>query len=383
MSSYRDDTQETAVARDSVWLGLASLTEEVARTTTALVFGLMVLHTDAAVASDAAWDQPGAVIVEHAVASDAVVDALGRHELIIDRASIADSVVARLRVLHQDAAQVGDVFLERTRAMVVERAMAGEQVLAQRRVRSLVDEDARAGDSAPTFGASLVQDAAAAADSTTGMLRAQVLVSEGAAIDDELLDARHSQTPAVEQARAAAQVLDHLRAADVVREDAAAGDEVLGQEAGGQAWTADADGWAMSRYSPLQFASLVVIDGALYGLASDGVYALDTPTVQAAVIQTARVDVGKGVLVHPLQAFLEYALEGDTAALDVTTTQTGAAQTYSYLLEPELAGEQTNGRFKFGLGLRGTHFAFTLRLNAARGEVFNLSVDAAPTKRRV
>jgi hypothetical protein len=163
----------------------------------------------------------------------------------------------------------------------------------------------------------------------------------------------------------------------------AAEDQMVGEPVRAQAWTANTDSWAMSRYDPVPFTALVVIDGALYGLADDGVFALDTPTAQAAVLRTAPVDVGQGVLAHPLQAFLEYELEEGAASMEVTTTQSGEAQTYAYALQPEAAKRLTNGRFVFGRGLRGRHFTFALRLDAKRGHINDLSVNVAPTKRRV
>ncbi|MBX6209533.1 hypothetical protein ISD46_33795, partial [Pseudomonas aeruginosa] len=57
--------------------------------------------------------------------------------------------------------------------------------------------------------------------------------------------------------------------------------------------------------------------------------------------------------------------------------------TYSYPLESEPADELTNGRFKFGRGLRGRHFTFTLRLTGRHGYINDLSVESAPTNRRV
>ena len=71
------------------------------------------------------------------------------------------------------------------------------------------------------------------------------------------------------------------------------------------------------------------------------------------------------------------------ASLAVTTTQSGAAQTYAYPLAVEPAAELTNGRFVLGKGLRGRHFAFELQMQARSGVINDLRVDAAPTKRRV
>ncbi|MDR6887888.1 MULTISPECIES: hypothetical protein [Variovorax] len=383
MSSYRDDIQETAVASSSVWLGLASVTEEIARASSALLFGLLVLHTDIAVASDLVLDRPGGIVIEQAMLSDQVIDARTSREAIVERAAASDLTLGRLRVVHVDGAQISDQVIERTGSLVIESAVASDQVLAHRRVSSVVLEVARISDAAPSFATSLVQETAQAQDFTTGVLHAADLAVSAAAATDEVFDARQTGAPVSEMARVADEVFDRLRAVDVVRDSATADDQMVGEPLRTQAWTANTDSWAMSRYDPVPFAALVVIDGALYGLAEDGVFALDTPTTQSAVLRTAPVDVGQGVLAHPLQAFLEYELEDGTATMEVTTTQSGEAQTYAYALQPEAAKRLTNGRFVFGRGLRGRHFSFALRLNAKRGHINDLSVNVAPTKRRV
>ncbi|WP_295978006.1 hypothetical protein [uncultured Variovorax sp.] len=383
MSNYRDDVQETAVASSSVWLGLASITEEIARASSALLFGLLVLHTDVAEATDAVFDRPGGIVIEQATLIDRVIDTRASREVIVERAAAGDQALGRLRVVHVDSAQIADQVIERTRSLVVESAIAGDAVLAQRRATSVVVEVARIADSAPSFATTLVQEVAQAQDLATGRAHAADLAVASAVAVDEVVDARQSGAPVAEVARIADELADRLHAVDLVSDGAMADGQMVGEQVRAQAWTANTDSWAMSRYDPVPFTSLVVIDGALYGLAEDGVFAIDTPTTQDAVLRTAPIDVGKGVLAHPLQAFLEYELEEGAASLEVTTTQTGEAQTYAYAPQPEVAKRLTNGRFIFGRGLRGRHFTFALRLNAKRGHINDLSVNVTQTKRRV
>ncbi|WP_445286530.1 hypothetical protein [Variovorax atrisoli] len=383
MSSYRDDVQETAVASSSVWLGLASITEEVGRASSALLFGLLVLHSDTAQATDAVFDRPGGIVIERATLSDQVIDTRASHEVIVERAAAGDQALGRLRVVHVDSAQIADQVIERTRSLVVESAIASDAVLAQRRATSMVIEVARIADSAPSFATTLVQEVAQAQDLATGRAHAADLAVAAAMAVDEVIDARQSGAPVAEVARIADELADRLHAVDLVSDGAMADDQMVGEPVRAQAWTANTDSWAMSRYDPVPFTALAVIDGALYGIAEDGVFAIDTPTTQDAVLRTAPVDVGKGVLAHPLQAFLEYELEEGTASMEVTTTQTGEVQTYAYALQPEVAKRLTNGRFIFGRGLRGRHFTFALRLNAKRGHINDLSVNMTQTKRRV
>ncbi|MCT2416148.1 hypothetical protein MNU23_31200, partial [Pseudomonas aeruginosa] len=177
--------------------------------------------------------------------------------------------------------------------------------------------------------------------SGTGALHGRVLLVDGASLADEVVDAHQAvQALLVDGASIAALVLDHLAARDLVSDAVVIEDiTVGGDQDGGQAWTANVDSWAMSRYAPYTFRSLAVIDGRLYGIAEDGVYALDGDSQPVAGrIATGKLDIGQGALVHPHSAYLEYALDADgTVAMDVTTTQSGSAATYSYPLESEPA----------------------------------------------
>lgn len=387
MSNYRDDITDTAVASSSTWMGLKFLVESSALITSALIVTIGVMHVDGAIASDQVFDSPGHVLTDSATISDSYVDHLSARVLVVDSAAISDRVIDRLRVLHQDSAVASDSVVDRLRVLSVDGATISDQVIGHRTVRELVTDSARISDYAWQPSIDMIEDTAVIGSEAFGKLRARVLLVDSAQISDEVLDAhRAALLMLVDSAHISSEVIDHLHASVLVIDGAVIDDDVPGAalaDDSGQAWTASADSWAMSRYAPYTFASLAVIDGVLYGMNNDGVYALDGGDAAiAAKIVTGKVDVGQGILVHPQAAYLEYELDG-TAELDVTTTQSGAAGTYTYALEQELANELTNGRFKLGLGLRGRHFAFTLRLNARSGYINDLSVKAAPTSRRI
>lgn len=153
----------------------------------------------------------------------------------------------------------------------------------------------------------------------------------------------------------------------------------------GYAWTANVDTWAMSRYQDYGFSELAVINGVLYGVAEDGVYQLDAKELIEAKLVTGQLDLGQGQLVHPLGAYLEYELSGNTRKLEigVSTTQSGTKQTYYYLLPTDKADYLTNGRVLFGRGLRGRHFAFEIKISGEHGYINDLNIDVSATKRRV
>ncbi|HCR1324266.1 TPA: hypothetical protein ONA27_002456 [Pseudomonas aeruginosa] len=387
MSDYRDDSNDTAVISDTTWLGLSAVSEGTARISETVLYGLLVLHTDTAAVSDEAIDRPAHLLADQATISDAASGQLRARVLVVNTATVADRVTGTLRVLHVDDALVSDGVLDRVQGLTVDGATVADEAFGTRHAFTLVLDTLRISDSTGQAGSDLVVDTATASDQVNGTLRGRVLLVDGAALADEVMDAHQAvQALLVDGASIAALVLDHLAARDLVSDAVVIEDiTVGGDQDGGQAWTANVDSWAMSRYAPYTFRSLAVIDGRLYGIAEDGVYALDGDSQPVAGrIATGKLDIGQGALVHPHSAYLEYALDADgTVAMDVTTTQSGSAATYSYPLESEPADELTNGRFKFGRGLRGRHFAFTLRLTGRHAYINDLSVESAPTNRRV
>jgi len=386
MSRYRDDTQETAFVRDTTWVKIAAVVEDSAKATSKLLFALLVTHTEIAVAADQVQDNARSLLAERATVSDAAMGHLRAAVLLADNVKASDRAIVRQRALLADTAVAADRVFDKTRSITTERVAIADAVFGQRRAHSLVSEVIRARDFTGQFSRVLISETGAASDWAGGRVHTRQRVLDGATATDELLDAHRAveQVP-TERARAFAVVLDRLHARDLVQDGAVVEDSMPAEHGSGQAWTANADRWAMSRYAPFTFNGLAVIDGVLYGTTDDGVYALSagSEAIEARMV-TGKVDVGKGVLVHPVAAYLEYELDADGAAtMDVSTTQSGATETYSYALESEPAAELTNDRIVFGRGLRGRHFGFTLRLTARHAYINDLRVESAPTKRRV
>lgn len=385
MSNYRDDTHEIAVASSSTWAGLASITEEVARARDEVTYGLRMLVEESAAASDNTAGRVRYMSVDSAQASDEALGKLTSRSLVADTLSVRDRVTSRLYVMHDESATASDLPIDSLKSFITERAELTERYEGLRKVATLVVDSARARDQVLRAATELVEDSIQAGDWSGGRLSGRSIVLESAALSDEAISQQNAVAPILmESARFAAEVVDHLLARQLVIDSLQAEDDAqAADKAHGQAWTSNSESWAMSRYAPFTFLSLAVIDGIVYGVADDGIYALDSEDEQMlGVIKTAPVDIGKGALVHPLSAYLEYELDG-AAEMDVVTTQSGVPERYTYLLPAEQAAALTNGRFEFGRGLRGRHFSFELRLDARRGYINDLSVLSAPTKRRV
>lgn len=386
MSSYRDDVNEIAVASDSTWTRVKTIAESTARVRDVLLFGLVLVLNEHAVARDVVIDKVSHVTVEHALGSDQVMDRATVKTLVAERARGGDVLTGRARAWLVETASASDVLLTGTRVLLIENAAARDQILSQRRARQVVAERARGGDALLTRASTLVQDQAQGADQLLGRARQKALVLEQAVLTDQVLGAANA--PAVvliERARASAEAFGQMLARDLLVDAAVAWDEPLqfGNEHG-QAWTCDPMSWSMSRYAPFTFTGLVVIDGKLYATRSDGVYALDgdEETIEAE-IRTGKLDMTGSVLAHPVQSLVEYELQGE-AWLDVVETQGGAqAKTFSYALPDKPADFLTNSRFTMGRGLRGRHFAYSLRLTGQSAYINDWSVTLAPSKRSI
>ena len=317
MSNYRDDTQETAVASDSTWASIVAVTEELARIAGTLAFGLTVLHASQAVAADEILDNATSLVTERATAFDETWGVRRTQALTAEQAKVTERWVFDLRVMHEDAATAADTILDAVRTTTTEQAMATDEVIASRYV-------------ALQAASVAIEESVKATDFTRSTLRASVLATDTAIASDEAPDGQRMAALAVEKARAADTVTDQLHARDLVTDTAAMEDAAEGNlPYSGQAWVANADTWAMTRYVPYAFVGLEVIDGRAYGMAEDGVYALDGGNESiSGQIQTGKLDIGQGVLTLPVSAYLEYELDG-TAEMDVTTTQRGQPETYT------------------------------------------------------
>jgi len=386
MSSYRDDIQETAVISDSVWGGLTVLTEELVRITSATFLSLLFFVTDAAVASDSVIDQVVQLVVEQAAISDSVLDRKTSTNLTTETAKISDNVSSKINVLVNDTATISDSVFDKQRSVTTEVAQITELYVLQRTAHQLVIDTAKGSDSAFSLVSDLSTDTLTLSELLSDQLKAKQLVIDSAVVDDAIIDASDRVDFVADVALISDELFGLQHAHELVTETALLEDEVFGLDGVfGQAWTANTKNWGMSHYQPYTFSSLCVINGRLFGIKDDGVYALDGGQNNiSGYIKTAKTDLGRGVLVHPLAAYVEYELSGlnKSMQMDVTTTQDGGTSTYTYSLAQEVADNLTNGRFIFGRGLRGRHFAFTLRMNATSGYINDLNIELAATHRR-
>ncbi len=378
---------DQAQASEAVSYGLKELISDGASAYDYVPAGsVTALTTDTAIASDnvTATRTALSMITDTVTAKD-ILTTIER-DLNSDNVSISNSISDKLKAVQvvEDSAGMNDSHVGALTGVITDSARVSDSLIAQRIVTSTIDDNALVNDTLLSNYSDALLYSASITDLIAGKQHSRNVIIDSVLADDEAIDNINQNTAVQEGALINDEVIDALNATVLIIDSAVIEDEALSiGGVQGQAWTANVDSWAMSRYNPYNYNRLVVISGVLYGEADDGIYRLDEQErAVTATIKTGKMDLGKGALTHPSTAYLEYELSGG-ASMTVSTTQKGIEQQYTYMLPNEVAGELTNGRFIFGRGLRGRHFAFELIMIGTHGHVNDLSIEHTPTSRRV
>ena len=384
MSNYRDDMNDTLRLHGDAVSKLRGLGESTMRLRDGVVHQLQTLTEDGVALSGVFTDSTTIVRGDGVALGDEVFGGVTRRSTVTEQVRLSDVVILKRKTLVEDSIALADDTEHAVAARTTDAATFSDQVFGQRRVVHLVVDSIRIGDAAPRIARELVTEAFVVGEAYSGKLHATDFLSDSLALAAEDDTTTTTDSLLVERLRLSDEVWGTLHARNTVTDGLALWDEVLQTGDYGQAWTASTQSWAMSRFAPFTFTSLAVIDDVLYGCNSRGVFALDGDTeTMTAELRTGAMDMTGGVLAHPLEAHIEYELRG-TATFDVTTTQAGTPATYSYPLNARpTADALTNARAVFGRGLRGRHFAYTLRLTGQQAYINDWSVLVAPSKRSI
>lgn len=386
----RDDVQETATVREKWLWGSHAISEDRGRGRDVAFFGLGVVVADVGrgrgdvVSGDlfALVDTArGRDDVFHQSVSGCLVDDVAkvRERYFLPQFALAHDVGRGFASVIDGGAADNGLWHDRVRANETWLLARVFDDVAQDTVRvrddvffgclNVVDDTARMGDVA--FSGSLkyekVHDGAkGVASAFYAVENCQVAVSQARVRDDVFGKAEQG-----------AWWHDRVAVLDWALSD----DERLGA----MIWTANVDSLAMSQYLPTDVVGLAVVDGVLWGLGRQGVYALDgDDELISGSLKMGLIDTSGGGLLHPVGSYVEYERDnGAVVDLAVTMPQSGREQRFVYRLARERANSLTNGRFVFGRGLRGRHFGFELMIKGKWAFVNDWTVDLTPTKRRV
>ena len=303
---------------------------------------------------------------------------------VTDTAKVVDSTLNTVRqfVGVEESLQISDAISDRTLGFVTDTIAIADDITTVRRTSIHLVDGVIISDGANILTKIQLDESFKIDDSMSLHVRANGRISDTMVIADSVDTHPSVIRQFVEDSIFIADVTTSQLTAVSRPTDMMFIEDSTNSGVGGAAWTSNVDSWAMSRYADYQFNQLVTINGQLYGVNDDGVYLMEADGIVDAKLKTGKIDLSGDRLVHPLAAFLEYELNGQLS-IDVTTTQSGTAQTYNYRLPSELANELTNGRVQFGRGLRGRHFSFGVNITASKAHVNALRIDMTDTNRRI
>ena len=386
MAIYRDDALDNIFLSDSTWLRLKSMAEDYLVLSDLTETRIRVDFGDSFHLADEV-NQNGVIHTAYDAfqLSDSVISQKIARTNLLEQFKLTDSAYAFLSEYTDDQISLGDATLAKIKANSKDSIQLNETITAKRYAKQSSYDQFKLTDQANTVASAQVTDSILLEDFYQDKLYAKSYAFDDLVFSDEVLSNVQLNNHAIDSIRFGAVEQCKLIARSDSNDYFSLYDTIKDSKSYGQAWTANTDTWAMSRYMPYTFDGLSVINGQLYGWNAQGVYTLGQPSnaIQG-LIQTGKLDFGDN-LVHPTAAFLEYEMTGDDKQLSiaVTTTQSGQSSTYRYLLANEVADHLTNGRVVFGRGLRGRHFAFEISIAAQSAKINALSMEFTKTNRRI
>ena len=383
---YRDDIQETAVFADTAFLVFGVIAEDGARVGDGIRSGIGLAVAETATADDGSADNAAVMVRDVLLVGDGVQVDVGAVAVAHERLRSVDTLNLIQVLLAHEQARLGDGVFDGGASSATEYGRLLDKGLSAISFGVLAADKAKLRGRGLWVSTNACDDSALVADS--GMVAAQVrgVGNETGKLADVAMAMLGVQVQAQAQAKATDAVVTWVHAGNMAHDMQVLVDGNVSDDASASvAWTASVDGWGMSRYMSLPFRGVAVVDGVLHGWSRNGVFALDGADEEmTAWVSTGKVDVGNGILAHPVASYLEYELADDgVAELVVSSTQSGKRQEFVYSLAAERSNELTNGRFMLGRGLRGRHFGFELRLMGKQAHINDWALDVVPTKRRV
>lgn len=387
MSNYRDDTLETLALSDRVWLAVKQLSDDTLKLSVAATFTLMVLNTEQLIASDEVIEGNSGFAVQEVLKLQEA--ATGRHNISLTTNEIlkvldstvymkADQVHEQLTLSEQPQSFIYSAITEKLRLT--------DSILGKKFSSQFIYDSLSLKDSASVKYSNYVEESPLSiSDIDSNRLSFKNLIFESLSLNDGDNSRVVTLDHVAETLKINDEINGKLYAVNDVHDYLIAFDEMQPDQFNGQAWTANTDTWAVSRYQPYNFEGLSVINDQVYAWNDQGVFVVGTEgeAIQAK-LETGKLDFGES-LVHPTAAYLEYEMLGADKQLNiaVTTTQSGKPATYTYTLADEQADHLTNGRLLFGRGLRGRHFAFGISIYAQSAKINSLSLEFTKTARRI
>lgn len=401
--NYRDDVVEVIIVGDGTQSALKMTLDDRITTRDRLAGQNSERLSEVVAITDGVQDSTLTMLHENLSVGDGYQDKKISRQVVADDMGVADTISRVWRDVCDEHINISDTLTQKlTVKMTVSDRMGvadGNHHIIKdhlhddikvvsatdtnRQLSDVLAESVHAKDGLMYGVRETIGESLTATDRHADTQKAKTLLSEHMAVGDGIVEQFKKTTYLDDVAKIGDEVFDKLIAKDTLSERAmvAVLDGVI-QDSPNMAWTMNTVNQAMSQYAPYDLDRLAVVGGVLYGESKDGIYRLDgVDETITGVLMTDKVDYGEN-LIKPAYAYTEYRTDG-AMKLTVHTTQKGVGQKYTYALPRERAGELTNGRFVFGRGLYGRHFAYTLHITAKQAFLHDVNIHFETTNRRL
>lgn len=382
-----DVVEAGATADSSMFVDIDSAIATTGFSKSLLVWGISaLLVSDPALATDTAWLQPVASVVEYAVAQDAVFSQANLSVLIVETATSTDRATSYRQADITESATATDAIVDNRALVMNDAVLASDTSVMNDTVTLTLVSRATAFDLLLGFNDYVATDSALASDTALLSTTTALTCIDTVTADDVALVETDSANLLVASATASDTLDAQLDATTVVSEYAAAHDKLL-VDAVSLGWVMNTESFAMSRYTQLPFSTMAVVKGRVLGLGEAGLYELagetDLGRPIAAYVTTGRSMLGTNAVKRIPSVYLSGSAAGQ---LDLSVSVYGTYKgTYTYSTVPRQSDAPRGHRVSLGRGLASVYWKFKLaNKNGARFEIDTINADVAPsTNRRV
>lgn len=351
MSNYRDDNTDTAIASDSVHVGLKTVFEDIARLSDAIFFSIAIICSSTAIASDEVFDTTIYGLSDTAIVSDSVFHQAHASQQLSDKARVSDSVSFGLQINQYDSATLADtVMIGNIGSVSIDAATVLDSVTSQRVAHVLASDSAKISDTFSEVQAVLVVDGTTLADSYSDKLRAVQYITDTATITDSL--AGNVLVLSTDTAKVSDDFIGQRIARSVVQDSAKASDDLVYKRLEIIADSAAVTDSASSRIHALNIITdTALISDTVLDKIIQASLITDTATVSDSVINRLAADVSwQDTIVVQDEVVNTGGYQGQTWTAGMDSWAMSRYQPYNYnrlvVIDNVLYGEADEGIYR-------------------------------------
>jgi hypothetical protein len=370
MANYSDSYTDEAVLDDAIVTSITTMLSDAAVLNDALLSAVATMTTEAAVLNDLAPNIMETTYLEAAVLNDASTGSISPVNMARDSAALNDAMSTHVSTMLSEAAVLNDATSQTLLTPVyTETGVLDDNAEFPFSPSDMASDGGVLNDRSFSYLEDSFTETAVLNDAAANALRVFNLYTEAAVLNDAAPQAAGSwANVSLDSAVLNDNSWSENHAVNVAQEVAYLSDRLF-EPLAGNAWSASAALFNMSRYTNFPFNSIAVVDGQLVALAEDGAYVIGAETdngtkIRASVVGdlTDNIDGEKGVqsvpnVRRPEYLYLSYSSNG-TVKFVLYETGDGVERRHEFELPPRAAESMIGGRVKLDRGLASRFFRF-------------------------